>query len=735
MEEKRIKEIQQKADKLLREQRLKQALETMGEEIETMNNWELRTHYTEMQTAYNYMLEYMSKGMPDPDRSQLHKRLIGKAYLFNDEIAATRLAEHSISVYSQMRRKYKNDCAIAQYHEKLREQSMNMALMRMMPTDNATAIQELSKRHEQESGELFMRIWSSGAWSRSQQQEAESMLNDFEVDINDKALMISAITISLFKIFDPTKAILLTQAATHEEPAIAQRALIGLLMVLFTGCHRIQYYPELQKSIETLSETTGFERRLLVAQIQLLRSRETQKIDRKMREEIIPAMLKNPNLRNNKLGIDLEKDILDQQDKNPEWEEWLEADGIKNKLDEMAQWQTEGADVYMSTFSHLKHYPFFNEMPNWFRLFDINSPTFSSIIPTEESKKNLMKTLFASKFFCNSDKYSFCFTLQQIPEEQRNMMAQQLREQHGDGTLTPDTEIPSIPRKVEEELQGNQYIQDLYRFFKLSSFRIEFIDPFGLSLNLLEKQETATLLQNPESHLRIFRHLMQKEYYSEAATIGTLIEKSGTEENSDAQFHQEMGYCKQQAGDYDAAIEYYQKADIIKPDTLWTIRHIAQCHRMKRNPKGALPYYLQAEELAPDNRAILLQTGECLVALKRYDEAFSRFFKAEYNAPQSKRAWRAIAWCSFMVDNHDRARTYYEKLLATPERTMQDWLNAAHVELVTHNNGKAIEYYRKAAVLCKDDEEFSSNLMADSKILAAKGISINDLILVRDIVS
>jgi tetratricopeptide (TPR) repeat protein len=144
---------------------------------------------------------------------------------------------------------------------------------------------------------------------------------------------------------------------------------------------------------------------------------------------------------------------------------------------------------------------------------------------------------------------------------------------------------------------------------------------------------------------------------------------------------------------------------------------------------------LQAEELAPDNRAILLQTGECLVALKRYDEAFSRFFKAEYNAPQSKRAWRAIAWCSFMVDNHDRARTYYEKLLATPERTMQDWLNAAHVELVTRNNGKAIEYYRKAAVLCKDDEEFSSNLMADSKILVAKGISTNDLILVRDIVS
>lgn len=735
MEEKRINEIYQKADKLLREQRLKQALATMGEEIDALNNWELRTSYTEMQTAYNYMLEYMGKGMPDPDRSLLHSRLIGKAYLLNDEIAATRLSEQSMSVYCQMRRKYRNECETAEYHKKLREHSTNMAVMRMMPTDNREAMKELSKRHEQDSGELFMRIWSSGAWNRRQQEEAEAMLNDIEVDIDDKALMTSAMTVSLLKIFDPAKAIILCRAATHEESAIAQRALIGLMMALFINSHRIQYFPELQESIETLSETAGFEQRLLVAQIQLLRSRETQKIDRKMREEIIPAMLKNPNLRNNKLGIDLEKEILDQEDKNPEWEAWLKEDGIKNKLDEMAQWQTEGADVYMSTFSQLKHYPFFNEMPNWFRLFDMDTATLSGIIPDEESKSNLLKTLFASKFFCNSDKYSFCFTLQQIPEEQRNMMAQQLSEQHGDGTMTPDTELSTIPRKVEEELQGNQYIQDLYRFFKLSSFRHGFTDPFSLSLNLLENKATATLLPSPDSHMRIFRHLMQKEYYPEAAAIGAGIEKSGKAEYCDAQFHQEMGYCKQMAGDYDAAIGYYKKADIIKPDTLWTIRHMAQCHRLKRDPKGALPYYLQAEQLAPDNRAILLQTGECLVALKKYDEAFQRFFKAEYLAPQSKRAWRAIAWCSFMVDNHDRARSYYEKLLTTPERTMQDWLNAAHVELATCNNSKAMEYYRKAAVLCKDYEEFGNNLMGDKKILAAKGISTNDLILIRDIVS
>ena len=155
---------------------------------------------------------------------------------------------------------------------------------------------------------------------------------------------------------------------------------------------------------------------------------------------------------------------------------------------------------------------------------------------------------------------------------------------------------------------------------------------------------------------------------------------------------------------------------------------------MRRDPKSALPYYLQAEELAPDNRSILLQTGECLVALKRYDEAFTRFFKVEYLEPESIRSWRAIAWCSFMVGKYDQARDYYSRLCSSSARNMQDWLNAAHVELVLGNNGTAIEYYSNAATLCKDVEEFSANLFGDKKVLLARGISMNDLVLIRDIV-
>ena len=369
MEEKRIHEINRKVNLLLSEKRLKPAIDLMEEEMDTLSSWELRTRFQEMQTAYKYMLEYMSKGMPDPDRNRLHGELIGKAYLLNDEITYTRLAEHSLSVYCQMRRKYKNSTEIALYHEKLRKSATDIAVMRMMPS-NVSEVKEAIQRHKEESNELFMRLWSSDSWNQQQQQEAQEMLNDIEVENNDKAMMISAVTISLLKIFDPTKVVFLCKSATHEKSIVAQRALVGLFITLYINSHRIEYYPELSTSIEALKDIPGMTQRLLTIQIQLLRSRETQKIDRKMREEIIPAMLKNPNLRNSKMGLDIEKD-LEKEDKNPEWEAWVKNDNIQSKLDEMAQWQTEGADVYMSTFSQLKHYPFFNEMPNWFRPFEL----------------------------------------------------------------------------------------------------------------------------------------------------------------------------------------------------------------------------------------------------------------------------------------------------------------------------------------------------------------------------
>ena len=196
-----------------------------------------------------------------------------------------------------------------------------------------------------------------------------------------------------------------------------------------------------------------------------------------------------------------------------------------------------------------------------------------------------------------------------------------------------------------------------------------------------------------------------------------------------------MGFCAQKDCDYNTAIDYYTKADIVKPDTLWTLRHIAQCYRLQGESEKALSYYLMAEEIAPENTSLLMQTGESHAALKQYDEAFARFYKVEYLKPDSRRAMRAIAWCSFITGKDDQARAYYRRLMELPHPAFEDYLNAAHVEWVTKNNQQAVEDYEKAKELCGSSENIAKHILNDKSVLNDRGVSETELQLLIDIIA
>lgn len=730
MQENQITEIQEQVIAALEEMRLKKAIDILGTGIEELQDWGLRSRFNELQTAYSYMLEYLRRGMPDPDRELLHDKLMGECFIINDLIAISRLSEHSMKVYCQMRRKYHGADDIEHIHIALKENTANMEVTKALPPEECKSIAaQLSKEHEQLLPKLFAAIWSSIAWSKSDAERIFNIVTDSELSINDRATISGAIMLSTMKCFEPLKVTTLCSLAMHHESLLSTRAIVAVVILLLQYGKRIKHYPEIKRAIATLKDDASFMRRIQTIQIQLLRCRETQKIDRRMREEIIPAMMKNPNLRNQKFTMDILKEIEQDEDKNPEWKKWMEQSEIKDKIEEMAKWQFEGADIYMSTFSQLKNFPFFGEISNWLRPFDTTVPDIADILPRESTGgKSLIEAICKSPIFCNSDKYSFCFTFRQVPRQQRDMLMGQMT---GDGEMQEEaSSTASMEKEKKIEIESNQYIQDLYRFFKLSSMRHEFTDPFTMSLNMLESEELAPLVNSSEALLHTFRYLVEKEYYNEAFNAGKLFEQGG---ECDAQFFQEMGYCLQKTHDYDSAIDYYTKADIVKPDTLWTLRHIAQCYRLQGESDKALTYYLLAEELAPENTSLLLQTGECLATLKRYDEAFSRFYKAEYLKPGTRRALRAIAWCSFLTGRDEDARGYYKKLHAMPDAKFEDYFNAAHVEWVNRNNSHAIELYSKAKELCPGD--ISTYLMNDKEALLSRGISEKGVLLLRDAIS
>jgi UDP-N-acetylmuramoyl-L-alanyl-D-glutamate--2,6-diaminopimelate ligase len=66
--------------------------------------------------------------------------------------------------------------------------------------------------------------------------------------------------------------------------------------------------------------------------------------------------------------------------------------------------------------------------------------------------------------------------------------------------------------------------------------------------------------------------------------------------------------------------------------------------------------------------------------------------------------------------------------------TFEDYLNAGHVEWATHNNALAVEYYTLAAKACGSTDKVAEQIMHDSEVLIARGVSEIELQLLRDLI-
>lgn len=694
---------------LLIESRLKEALNLLGEQINEISDWSVSSRFEELNIAYSYMLQYFGQGVKDNQRESLYRSLIGKTILLSDDALRVALINNSQSIfYRQLRKEAYGDIEKYRMILESNTEKPNIVL------------------HEQAITNLFSYIWTSGLWQSKDVEEVSFFLESPLVNEQDAALITSAITMSLLQRFDPKKFMILGIASRNISNDVSVRALTGILISGMKYDAIIPYFSEISGQLKILSEVPEIVERIRTIQIALLMCRETQKIDKKMREEIIPTMLHNPKL-GNMMIEDMERD-----DQNPDWEQWNNND-FKDKIIEMTELQMEGADVYMSTFSSLKGYPFFREVSNWLRPFSYDQPDVAkSIRSIKIADSPIVKAIFNSDVFCNSDKYSFCLTFSQIPEEQRNMILNQLEAQNDSNS--EDIITPSLSVSKRIETLSKQYVQDLYRFFKLFTNSAEFYDPFSKDLNMLNCISLSPLLNNNFTKRTIAEFLLKKEYFAEAAEIFNSIEKEEKNKDVDYQFYQKMGYAFQRSHKYSKALDCYCRADIMQPDNLWTMRHSAQCYRILGNPQKALDTLNHAELFDSENLSLQIQIGECLVDLKQYKEALSRFFKVEFLKPNMVKAWRAIAWCAFLSDKIEQATKYYDRLVSQSKPLAQDFLNAGHVAWTQGNINKAASMYKKC-INIEGKDKFKIEFDADFSILQEKGIEKSDYPLMLDLLN
>ena len=644
-------------------------LEDLAKEIREGQLNELEYELSGITATYNALIDYFNQGIHDPERDRVYRQLVAHALQLSDRSVLATQGVKEMPYYTSQ-------------HKTARRESLHTCRLQLeafadgiRTTTDSEELKQLATTHDKQLASLFTDLWTQGTWTAAVAAEADALLLSPAITREDLCTIVSAVTLSLLRMFDPLKLLFLCDAYYHPEAMVSTRALVGIVIGCYCWSGRIDYYNEVKARLKLLCEDEMFGEQICEVLLQFTRSTDTEEVDRKMREEIIPGLMKNPKLRR---MPNINPEELNTDDINPDWEEWMHESGLEESMREISEWQMEGVDVNMSTFSQLKRYPFFYTISNWFRPFDTWQADMLAIIGNAGGP--IADTILQSNYLCDSDKYSFCYAIREIPQAQREAMMSQLEEQNR--ALKENADMPDLKRLSRQTTQSilRQYVQNLYRFFKLFTNAQEFDNPFEHLVSCPQQNNPLYRpITEPDRMFKLIGLNIKQKRYLRAIENFVLLETHHPECMEATQL-QQLGLCYQKMKMYDNAIEAYTKADLLKPDSYWTIHHLAQCHRACENYTKALEYYEIAESMKPDNLNITFHIAEAHHKLGNYEEALPYLHKIDYHHPESLKSLRLLAECNLFDLKHEQATRYYERMMAehTEELTSTDWLNAAY---------------------------------------------------------
>lgn len=710
-------------------QNMKEAFDNLEQMAAYGQTIEWNDKRTELEMTYRFMLQYLTDGVNDPQREQVYNHLRISLLEVADRVKEQLLTKHSSNyVYCQMRAcKGMGGPSEQEIMDELTSFRANLSLAGLIEDSMKSKgkVEGYSSEHEKSVSLLYNRLWLTDKFLPQEEDFVSHIIENEEIHFADKCLTVSAVTTSLIRMFDERKFNILVRAARNWDPQVAQRALVGVVLCAFLHNERTMLYRQLDEKLTAIAEDRSLAKSITTIILQFIRSKETEKVSKRIMEDFLPEIAKIGPLIQDKIRMsDLERDISPQLDKNPEWHNLLE-NGLTDKIHQFAEMQQEGVDVFLSTFSSMKSFPFFRETCNWFMPFHNHSSIAK--IQGEEKLPAFWQVIMKSPLMCNSDKFSLALGLLEMPEMHREITCKSVDFSDEQLEILKENEAMTPPEQEKEEI-SNQYIQDLYRFFKLHPRHKDFTDPFK-DLELY-RIDFVRKMENAEDVMKsIGEAYFAKDYFEDSLNTFALLSEKGKE---NAELLQKTGYCHQRLGDFKQAIDCYKRADVIKPDSLWTLRKLAYCHRSIKETQKALDYYSKVERQAPDDLSIQLAIGNCHLELKHFDEALQVFFKIEFLAPGNKNVWRPIAWCSFVEGKLDQAEKYYKKL-EEAERNQHDWLNLGHVSLCKGNRKDAIAHYVRSLKLSDSSAgSFRSLFTGDIPFLERNGFDTREAPLLVD---
>ncbi len=728
MTQQEIKTFRERVAAFIDKRRLRDAINEIKELATRRLAWEIEDKIKQTEQNYAYMLRYLTEGAPDPDRQDVYDGLVAEVYgLLDSMISYMESAESPTLYYNKLRyeKKFPTVDKLGKLIAEYSDLSDRLSLFSLV-TDTSNPDNEKSNRQklEQVQADIFNYIWTKPLLNSEEKGQIMDLLSNEGMSTGVKQHVVSAVTLGLMQQYDRNKLEILISTYLSEAPmAVTSAALVGMLFGMWKYRNR-PLTRRITDRLMTAKDKETWTSDLRTAFIEMIRARDTERINKKMREEVMPRMSKlRPDMLDKMRKTDINPLDAASLQENPEWQEMLDKSGVTDQLKEMMEIQMEGGDVMMSTFSHLKNFPFFSDISNWFLPFDRNH---SAVVESMNELDIMGDMMENARMLCDSDKYSFMIMLKTVPASQKEMMVGQIK---GQSEAIYETMNSTMTAQQDRRQTVNSYMQNIYRFYKLFGRRTEFYDPFDSGLNLISVAALADDFSDTEMLRVVAEFYFKLNYMKEALDVYNHLERL---EAGDASRYQKMGYCYERLRDYDKAIEYYQKAELLDTSSAWTARRLATCYRLLGNHKEAMKYYKQLSEMLPEDLGAAMLYGQSLLENGEYGEALHEFYKVEYLDEKSTKAWRPLAWTLFLTGDMEGASRYYKKIVLD-DPNANDYLNMGHVALATGNMREAVNNYTMAVKQMQGDTEWLIKALTDDEpALLQAGVDTRVLPLIAD---
>ncbi len=286
--------------------RVRDALDTLRYLCNHGRNLDLRTRLDDHTQTYLNMLKYSFELSDDPQKELVYNRLIKAIIGLADDVKEDIIRSGNLLRYYQLK-----TIPEAQSEQAIVEIDRLMDRLTLLSeskegNEESDALRKAfeSPEYKEKINMLFQIIWHADKLKDTEITILKKLSQPGTIAWYDKCTLVSALTLSLMRHFDSNKIDMLFNFYENGEMQIWQRALVGLVLGLTFFDKRIQYYPEILSRLQALQGIRPADKSIEIIIIQFIKARETERITRKIQQDILPEMIRMKSKLEEKLDLE-----------------------------------------------------------------------------------------------------------------------------------------------------------------------------------------------------------------------------------------------------------------------------------------------------------------------------------------------------------------------------------------------------------------------------------------------